>query len=311
MVERVTEASVVLRLDEAVELGHAWMQSVAEARGIRVLFIKGPALHRHGLRDARASADVDLLVDPLRFRELCEAIAAAGWEERPGNFISHRTTLHSVTFLRGDWPCDLDVHSFFPGFLADPSAVFEALWERRVRMPFAHRECDVPDRVSGILILALHSLRGATIQTRHADELEQLVRVALTDEERADAASLALATGCAATLEAVLPRLGVHVEPPAAELESAELREWRERVDAGSHGAYFWLLTLRKARWRERPVVVWRAFWPSAAELRVSHPEVDGTIRSAARARWKRWMHGVTSAPAAIRAVFVNRRRRR
>ena len=70
------------------------------------------------------------------------------------------------------------MHSFYPGFLADPAVVFDALWERRVRMEFAHRECDVPDRVSGILILALHSLRGATIQRRHADELEQLLRVA-------------------------------------------------------------------------------------------------------------------------------------
>ncbi|GAA3203568.1 hypothetical protein [Microbacterium terregens] len=306
----MTEPRVVLRLDEAVDLGHAWMQALADVRGIRVLFIKGPALHRHGLRDERVSADVDLLVEPVRFAEFCQAVLEVGWTTRPGNFISHRTTLHSETFLREGWPCDLDVHGFFPGFLAPPADVFDALWARRVRMEFAHVECDVPDRVGGALILALHSLRGASIQARHADELEQLTRVVLTEDERIQVADLALATGCAATLASVLPRLGVPVEAPVAELASRGLREWRERVDSGSHGAYFWMLALRRAPWWEKPAVLWRAFWPSGAELRVAHPEIDGTLRSAMRARWARWVHGVTSAPKAMHAIFSNRRRR-
>ncbi len=305
----MTAPTVTLRLDEAVELGHAWVQSLAEAHGIRHLLIKGPALHRHGLRDERTSADIDVLVEPARFGELCAAILESGWTERPSILISELTTLHSKTYIHDGWPCDLDVHSFFPGFLADPAVVFDAQWSRRVAMQFAHRECDVPDRVGSILILALHSLRGTTTQSRHADELEELVLVPLTDEERVDAAALTLATGCAATLEKVLPRLGVQVEPSAAELSSDELREWRERVASGSHGAYFWLLAWRKAAWRERPAVAWNAFWPSAAELRLAHPEIDGTPRSAMRARWRRWMHGITSAPGAVRAIVVNRRR--
>nr|WP_277924852.1 nucleotidyltransferase family protein [Microbacterium ureisolvens] len=297
-----------MRLGEAVELGYAWVQRAATGRGIRVLFIKGPALHRQGLRDERVSADIDVLVDPARFAELCDAVAEGGWRERPGNFLSARTTLHSRTYVRDGWPCDLDVHSHFPGFLADTATVFDALWARREHMPFAHHDCDVPDRIGAMLILALHSLRSARTQRRHADELEQLLRVELTDEERADAASLALTTGSAATLEAVLPRLGIELEPPAGELQSEALREWRLRVAAGAHGAYFWLLAFRRAPWKERPAIVWRAWWPTRRDLLVARPLTVDTVRGRTGARLARWSSGVRFAPAAMRALWAHGR---
>jgi hypothetical protein len=299
----VTAPATLLRLDEGVDLGHALIQRLAESRGIRVLFIKGPALHRHGLRDARTSGDIDVLVEPTRFDDLCDAITATGWRNRDTVLISRLTTLHSRNFLRDGWPCDLDVHSYFPGFLKPQAEVFDALWERSVRMDFAHRECDVPDRISGVLILALHSLRSATIQPRHAIELEQLTRITLTEQERADAASLALATGCAATLETVLPRLGIVVTPPDSELRSAELREWRERVASGSHGSYFWFVAFRRAPWGERPRLLWRALWPSRHDLLVARPETVDTFSGRTRARVARLGRGVRSLPAAARAV--------
>lgn len=302
------DATVLLRLDEADELAAAWVFALAERRGIRALLIKGPALHLHGLRDERVSADVDLLVEPARFDELCQAIAESGWTKRPSGFLGELTTVHSVTFLRDGWPCDLDVHSFFPGFLADPAVVFEALWRHRWALPLAHHDCLALDKVSGALVLGLHSLRGATIQARHLDELEQLVRTPFTDEERADLCALARETGCVATLETVLPRLGVHVEPTAEELASPGLRDWRERVTAGSHGSYFWMLALRKSRWSKRPRILWRAVWPTRRDLLVARPETIDTFRGRTRARLARWGRGIRSAPAGLRAVWTHRR---
>ncbi|MFF2487762.1 nucleotidyltransferase family protein [Microbacterium sp. NPDC058062] len=303
-----TDATVLLRLDEADELAAAWVCALAERRGIRALLIKGPALHLHGLREERVSADVDLLVEPARFEELCEAIVGSGWRERPSLLISKLTTVHSKTYLRDGWPCDLDVHSFYPGFLADPADVFEALWRHRWVLSLAHRDCLALDKTAGALVLALHSLRGATIQPRHLDELEQLVRAPFTDDERAELAALARETGCVATLESVLPRLGVEVEPTAAERAAPELRYWRERVTAGSHGSYFWMLALRKSRWRDRPRLLWRAFWPTRRDLLVARPEAVDTIRGRTRARLARWGRGIRSAPAGARAVWTHRR---
>ncbi|KRA25687.1 hypothetical protein ASD65_15600 [Microbacterium sp. Root61] len=250
-----------LELDEAVELGHAWVQTLADGRGIRVLFVTGPALERHGLRDARASHDVEVLVEPQRYDELCSVIAAAGWKVRPQPSPG-RTTLHTQVYRHQDWPCDLDVHSLYPGFLYDPAIVFDELWARHEKMSFAHRPCRVPDRVSGILILALHSLRGSSTNTGHADELEQLVRVPFTDEERAHAGAVALATGCTATLDTVLPRLGIHVDTPATDLSSPALQEWREQTGAGTPRTSSWRLAGREAPMRVKVRAMWASIRP-------------------------------------------------
>lgn len=296
-------STATLHLGEAVELGHAWLQSLADEHGIRALLIKGPALHRHGLRAPRTSADVDLLVEPARFAEFCELLFEAGWRERPGVLIAQLTSLHSRTFLHDGWPCDVDVHSLYPGFLADPADAFDALWVRRVEMQFAHRACAVPDRAGGILMLALHSLRGATVQDRHAAELEQLVAADLTDDERADVAALAVATGSAATLEAVLPRLGVHVEAPLDESRSDDLKRWRQRVAAGSHGSYFWLSAFRDAPLAQRPWIAFRAVWPTRRDLLVARPETVDTLAGRMRARFARLGRGIRSLPRGLRAV--------
>ncbi|WP_243075649.1 nucleotidyltransferase family protein [Microbacterium sp. SS28] len=295
-------AATILRLDEAVDLGHAWLQSLADERGIRILFLKGPALHRHGLRAPRTSSDVDVLVEPARFADFCADVLAAGCTERDAILISELTTLHSRTFVRDGWPCDIDVHSFYPGFLADPAVAFGALWRRRVAMEFAHRACTVPDRVSGVLVLALHSLRGASIQERHGDELQQLVAIELTDQERSDVAALALATGSAATLETVLPRLGIEVAAPAGEESSDELRRWRERVAAGSHGAYFWISAFLTAPPAQRPRIALRALWPTRRDLLIARPDTVDSLSGRTRARLARMGRGIRWLPRALRA---------
>ena len=296
-----------LPLAAAVELGHAWVQAVAARSGIRILFIKGPALHRHGLRPPRVSGDIDVLVDPAGFDDLCAAVAGGGWQERATAFIGRRMSVHSRTFLHERWPCDIDVHRFYPGMLAAPDASFEQLWSRRTSMDFAHRECLVPDRVSSLLILALHSLRGSDRQSRHSDELEHLLRLPLTDEERTELAEMASATGSMQTLAPVLDALHVEATAASAPVDAAELRAWRERVDARS-GAYFWIAAFRRGDTSERWEIVRAAVWPSAEDLRVALPGVRQDVRSMARARLARWGRGIRSLPRAVRAIRTHRR---
>ncbi|SDH63397.1 nucleotidyltransferase family protein [Microbacterium pygmaeum] len=303
----MTAEPVVLCLGEAVELGHAWVQSVAERSGIRVLFLKGPALHRHGLREHRTSSDVDVLVEPSRLDDLSAALVAREWTQREGDFITERISLHSRAFLHQEWPCDIDLHAYYPGFLRPPAEVFEALWARRTRLEFAHYACDVPDRLGSILVLALHSLRGTARQQRHADELNGLYRVSLTRDERLQLGALALATGSAGTLETVLPRLGVDVDIPAEDLASRELQEWRERVRSGSHGAYFWIVAFRRANWRQRIAVTGRAIWPTRADLLLSRPDVVDTRWGLLQGRVQRWGRGIASLPDALRATSRRR----
>ncbi|WP_374238050.1 nucleotidyltransferase family protein [Microbacterium sp. SS28] len=292
----------LLGLDEAVDLGHAWVQHVAAERGIRVIFIKGPSLQHHGLREPRRSSDVDVLVDPARFEELCNVIESAGWGERSLLFITERTTRHSRTYVRDGWPCDLDVHSYFPGFLAQPSVVFEQLWDRKAQMDCAHRACTIPDRVGSILILGLHSLRGAKADPRHRRELVELGKLTLTEYERGEVATLAVATGSSETLRDVLSALGVPLDVSIDQRSSKQLREWNEWVSFESYGPYFWILALRHARWFEKPIVAWRSIWPTRHDLVLARPEVVDTPGGRLVARVLRLGRGFRSGIAGIRA---------
>lgn len=291
-------------------LGHAWAQRAADEIGVRILVIKGPVPALHGLRPRRVSGDVDVLVEPAGFELFVTALQDAGWRERPATFASARFTLHSRSLIRDTWPCDIDVHSCFPGFLADPDVVFEALWARRVRIDLAHQSCDAPDRLGSALILALHCLRGGSTDRRYAAELDFLVRASdLSPSEGRELAALASRTGCEQTLRTVLARMGIAPDALRAAAGSdpdraTALREWERRVVAGG-GAYFWLAAFRRARASERFAIVARALWPSDRDLLLNHPEVPDALSPKLGARVRRYGRGLKSVPAAVRALTV------
>lgn len=87
---------------------------------------------------------------------------ALGWHSRLGRFDSYPFPHHSVTVIHEAWPCDIDVHHRFPGFLSSPGPVFDALWARRVSIPMAGQHIDIPDFSSSVLIMVLHSARSST-----------------------------------------------------------------------------------------------------------------------------------------------------
>jgi len=314
----VSTRSAQLRLEDAVAVGWPWVNRLAEANGVRALLIKGVGLEHHGLRTPRVSNDIDVLVEPAGFDGFIAAIEGAGWRERRSTLAGSVFTTHSRTFVHTDWPCDIDVHRFFPGFLARPDAVFDELWQRRDTIEVAHQPCPVPDRLSSILFLALHSLRGITALRRHADELAYLTAtVRLTDDERAELAALARATGSDETLCDVLRDLGVYpgVNPgvdAGAELDpprvpSRELLLWRARVSSGGSAGYFWLTHLRQSRGRDRLKLIAHGIWPSRADLLLHRPELTDAALPRLRARLARWGRGLRTFPAAARALWRHR----
>ena len=294
---------IELRLDEANELLSAWACAQADAVGIRILLLKGRALSDDGLRPARTSADVDVLVDPRAFDAYCDAIVAAGWEEFPSTFASAHFTLHSRSFRRDGWPNSFDVHSEYPGFLRAPAVVFDALWATRRETAFAHRTCPVPSRAANAMVLALHSLRGTHKQERHRDELASVTAASFTAAERAELAALATATGAAYPLRDVLAAWGVAVPADPELARSAAAREWHRKTAEAEGAAASWVLLLWRAPWRQKPAIVGRALWPSHADFAIDHPEVPDRMWPQVRARIARWGRGIRRAPAALRAL--------
>lgn len=292
-----------LGLDDACALAAAWVSHVGERCGIRLLVIKGQSLAHHGLRPARTSADVDVLVEPPRFDELCAQVLAAGWRQRATTEIGAVAAGHSLTFLSDTWPCDIDVHRYFPGFLNDPAATFDLLWESRTHMGLAHRPVAIPSRAASILIAGLHQLRDGETRADRV-ELATLARARVGNSERAGLIELARATGALEPARGLLARLGIMASdlPPAR--DSPSLRLWRARIDADASGAYFWMLLLKRTPPRERFKVLLRAVWLPRADLLIDDPAIRDTLPGRARARLARIPRGLLGLPRATRAMF-------
>lgn len=306
---RVTTKPAQLRPAEAVDLAHAWVQTLADSLEVRALFVKGPSLHRWGLREKRASFDVDVLVPPDDFYRLCAALERAGWGERDSGFIMRNVAHHSQTFISPAWPCDIDVHAYYPGFLADPSLVFDTLWERRSSLLFAGQPCAVTDRVASAIILALHSLRSTKENERHGVELTQLYSASFTPEERKALGLLAARTSSAEAVESVLSRLGVAPRLSDAPIDPGRLRAWRVRteVSAGGLGTYVWLRAFRTAPLHRKPLVLMNALWPSDHDLLVMRPDLPHEPKAMNAARCQRLTKSVSALPRFVATMWHNR----
>ncbi len=290
-----------------MELGHAWCQWLADTHGIRILFLKGPALAEYSLRPPRPSTDIDVLVDPQKWDEFVDVATGAGWVEREYTAARQMLSPHSRNFVRANWPCDLDLHRHYPGFLAPPENVFETLWSRRSEIELGKVWCQVPDRNAAILILALHSLRGESAQPRHARELRELIAQArLSPTEIADLGLLSRLVGCVSTLGLVLNDLGVSVPAPEWEHDSPELADWRGLVASGASGTYRWLHALRASPPADRLHVVREALWPSDRDLMLDHPSLSGGVVEMRRARVARLIRGLKALPRALMAILVS-----
>ena len=114
-----SQPAAQLRAPDAAALAYRLVQHRANQAGIRVIFVKGMVANHHRTRPIRNSADADVLVEPHRYQDFISLLAGDEWIERP------------KTLIKQTWPCDIDVHQFFPGFLAEPAGVFELLWARR------------------------------------------------------------------------------------------------------------------------------------------------------------------------------------
>ncbi|KZE36152.1 hypothetical protein AVW09_05300 [Microbacterium sp. T32] len=150
------------------ELVWALVARVAEERGIRCVFIKGPTLHDQGLRDREHSGDVDVWCDPRRWVELIEALQECGWQREPdpwwGTPIGHSATLSPT-----GWGCQIDVHRRMPGMTFDDESAFELVVADTVAVRMAGIPVLVPSRTSHAVIAALHAARPEIGRPREAD----------------------------------------------------------------------------------------------------------------------------------------------
>ena len=290
-------------MTEGVLLAHALVARLADQVGARVLFIKGPTAVALGARPDRASTDVDVLADRAGFVALCAALEGSGWQRRIAATGLRRAAdlafEHSAHFIHPDWPCDLDVHFSFPGFLAPEAEVFEALWGTSTTVDVAGRSVPSPSVQGQALVVALHALRDPGKVTSQQDLAHLEATVAgWPPDLLAELADLAAATGSSDSADSFLGHVGAVVATDGPRY-SARVADWRARQQ-GFGRSTMWLVELRRSPWRERPGVLRRALLPSAEYLVGSHLAADLGRGRLVLLHCRRWGRALASLPRAL-----------
>jgi len=291
---------------EASRLAQALLAFLGRKNGIRVLAIKGETASLEGLRPPKASSDADVLVDPAEFDALLGVLAEQGWHPRLVPLEPNVVSPHSVALVNADWPCDIDVHRHYPGFLESSAKVFEELWAHRTVLRIADSEVESVGRAGGLLILALHDLRAP----HAAGSAERLATLATTALETFDRAELVEVVALARSTRAVEPArdfLSSLGFAPAAQLPVGnELSEWRALTHSPNR-TILWLRELGRVPLRSKPRVLWHALVSSEPELRAQHSGVGAGAPALLVLRLKRIAGGVRALPKAVRALAADR----
>ncbi|TPG16064.1 nucleotidyltransferase family protein [Pedococcus bigeumensis] len=303
-------ATTTLHQQEAVLLAHALVARLADDAGARILFIKGPTAVALGVRPDRPSTDVDVLADRGGFDALCAALEGCGWQRRnTGTGLRRAADLafeHSAHFIHPEWPCDLDVHYSFPGFLASEAEVFEALWASHTTVEIAGRAVPSPSASGQALVVALHALRDPDKATSQQDLGHLATALGHLDEgQKHDLVELALAAGAADTARPLLLSAGADLPAPA---DSRLLHSWELRQRYAEAAGSLWIEQLSRATWRERPGVLMRAAVPRREELLSSHLVDSASRKDVAVLHLRRWRHGIATLPRSMSVVRELRR---
>lgn len=297
-------------MSEAVPLAHALVARLAELEGVRILFIKGPTAVALGARPPRSSTDVDVLCESGGLEKLGPALERCGWRRRVPVSLTARFEHaskymfeHSVHYIHDEWPCDLDIHFNFPGFLAPDDEVFEELWRRHTTVEVANWPVPCADLLGQAAVVALHALRDPQFSHTAADL--QFVKQSLRSHgplAAVDMAALAAATGSAETLRPLLDALKAPLAPsPWSDPEL--LRRWQVRTQHAGAYTTSWLIELRHTRWLQRPQLVYRALFLRAEELYSVNVGMPRTRRNTLRLHTERWLRAARYLPRGFRAA--------
>ncbi len=289
-------------------LGYALVSRLAKDQDVRVLAIKGPVLQLQGLRSEHQSSDVDVLVDPATHHLLVAGLGAVGWAPRFKSTTANLDRPHSVPVVHRDWPLELDVHDRFPGFLADESVVFEALWRRRTTAVVAGRDVLCTDLVGSVLVAALHLLRHPQ---RRRDELETMAErcaTLLTSEHRTQLVALARETGAGRTVAPLLQLLGL--TPVESETDERFAAEWELSTHHRQLHSVAWVREFSRTPLRGWPRLAKRALLLTEEEIRFLYSDLPPGRRGLLEGRLRRARLGARSLPSALWKVLVSHRGR-
>lgn len=266
------------------ELVWALVARVAEERGIRCVFIKGPTLHDQGLRDREHSGDVDVWCDPRRWVDLIEALQEYGWQREADPWWGTPVG-HSATLSPTGWGCQIDVHRRMPGITFDDESAFELVAADTVSVRMAGIPVLVPSRTSHAVIAALHAARPEIGRRRETDSPSPVAVDLL--QRLSDPVSACRRLGAVPALrrELDLCRPGVTLA------DDGVPRDWLWRAQPDRARAY--AAALRELDVADRFRVALRLVWPAPDVARESARRAGEETDRPVAARLRRLRRGL------------------
>lgn len=262
-----------LHVEESILLAAALTGSIAKKAGLRCLFIKGPAAVSAGVRPARASSDIDLLVHPSDVEMLLSLLERRGWILRP-SVEGMGIPKHSHSAYHPSWPCDIDIHFVFPGFDVEPQIAFDFLFENSLQYIYAGIEVRIPNIASMIVFQITHALRNLHLEDQfslnaRSDYDFLLSRQGLIRWEELKVVldyTHAWASMKPFLLEAFPRQTQGMIFPDPSD-------DWNSRINI-DHAGTRRAIRLIQVSWKEKPRVLLRALFPTRQELAVDNLEV-------------------------------------
>lgn len=246
------DAAQRLRLD----LDTASVSESLSRAGLPHALLKGPSTATWLYDPPRVYNDIDLLVPRSQVRRAVRALAGDGVARRSGGRVGEEA--HHSLAMRTATGYELDLHVSLSCVPVRGDLVWNTLASHVVDLDLGVGVVPALDEPGRCLVVALHALGSD-------GRLEQKVEDLRRARDRADSTSWSQARELARRMRAEdlydggLARLAD--APP-------ELSHRASLYFTNAPSAALALQRLRDARWWERPVMVWREAFPSAAFLR-------------------------------------------
>lgn len=267
------------------ELVNGLVAYVARQSGIRCVVIKGPALHRQGIRDRAHSGDVDVWCEPSRWTDLIDALELWGWRREPDPWFGTAVN-HSATLVPSVWGCEIDVHRRVPGMVLDDAAAFEVVVADTEVELYAGVPVHVPSPARHAVIAALHAARPEVGRGARTDDE---VRACADLLRRVPHALNAVShLGAAPALHAEIAVMTGN--DPASAAVTGVPRDWLWRAEPNRARAY--LRALREQPLSERARLLFRLVWPAADVAVESARRAGDPVTGPLRARVRRLRRG-------------------
>jgi hypothetical protein len=185
---------------EAHDLCYPFLERISVGQGLCALAFSGDIWNAQGITASPASSDVALWCDPETIDQFAAALGELGW-------TAPKEEVHGP-FTHPAWDVKVRLADRHPLLDADPDQVFQAVWQTQDSVTLSGIPVACCSVVWSVLLAGAELLAGESPDPAQVSLLIVQADALLDENQRAELAAYAGATGLQETLEPLLTALG-------------------------------------------------------------------------------------------------------